>query len=51
VVAEIARSVGQGAEGNSDGYADLAKQYLGLCEKLDARGRLAEARRMVNEIT
>ena len=39
------------AEGNSDGYAELAKQYLELCEKLDARGRLAEARRMVNEIT
>ena len=37
------------AEGNSDGYADLAKQYLWLCENLDARGRLAEARRMVNE--
>ena len=39
------------AEGNSDGSAELAKQYLSLCEKLDARGRLAEARRMVNEIT
>jgi adenylate cyclase len=45
------RALLAGAEGNSDGYADLAKQYLGLCEKLDARGRLAEARRMVNEIT
>jgi adenylate cyclase len=39
------------AEGDADGYADFAKQYVSLCEKLDARGRLAEARRMVNEIT
>jgi adenylate cyclase len=39
------------AEGNPDGYAELARQYLQLCEKLDAGGRLAEARRMVNEIT
>lgn len=38
------------AEGNADGHAKLAKQYLELCEKLDARGRLAEARRMVNEL-
>jgi adenylate cyclase len=37
-----------GAEDNSDGYAELAEQYLGLCEKLDARGRLDEARQMVN---
>jgi adenylate cyclase len=36
------------AEGDSDGYAELAKQYLALCEKLDARGRLADARRMVD---
>jgi adenylate cyclase len=36
------------AEGNPDGYASLASQYLSLCEKLDARGRLADARRMVN---
>ena len=35
------------AEGNSDAYAELANQYLALCERLDARGRLAEARRMV----
>jgi adenylate cyclase len=35
------------AEGNSDAYAKLANQYLALCERLDARGRLAEARRMV----
>ena len=39
------------AEGNSDYYTKLANQYLQLCEKLDARGRLPEARRMVNEIT
>ena len=38
------------AEGNSDYYTKLANQYLQLCEKLDARGRLSEARRMVNEI-
>jgi adenylate cyclase len=36
------------AEGDSDRYADLAAQYLELCEKLDARGRLAEAHRMVD---
>jgi adenylate cyclase len=35
------------AKGNSDDYTELANQYLQLCEKLDARGRLAEARRMV----
>ena len=39
------------AEGNSDYYTKLANQYLRLCERLDARGRLSEARRMVNEIT
>ena len=39
------------AEGNSDGYAELATQYLELCEKLDARGRLDAARRMVSENT
>jgi adenylate cyclase len=38
------------AEGDSDCYAELAKQYLSLCEKLDARGRLDEARRMVDGI-
>jgi adenylate cyclase len=36
------------AEGDSNGYAELASQYLSLCEALDARGRLAEARRMVD---
>jgi adenylate cyclase len=35
------------AEGDCGGYAELATQYLELCERLDARGRLAEARRMV----
>jgi adenylate cyclase len=35
------------AEGNLAGYAGLAKQYLELCERLDARGRLTEAHRMV----
>ncbi len=39
------------AEGDSDYYTKLANQYLQLCEKLDARGRFSEARRMVNEIT
>ncbi|MGH3966586.1 MAG: hypothetical protein ACRDTV_00270, partial [Mycobacterium sp.] len=37
------------AEHNLNLYAELANQYGALCEKLDARGRLAEARRMVNE--
>ena len=36
------------AEGDSDDHAELAEQYLALCEKLDARGRLDEARRMVS---
>jgi adenylate cyclase len=35
------------AEGNSDAYAELTNEYLALCERLDARGRLAQARRMV----
>jgi adenylate cyclase len=37
------------AEGDSACHAELAQQYLSLCEKLDARGRLDEASRMVNE--
>ncbi len=37
-------------EGDSEAYAELATQYLELCEKLDARGRLDEARQMVNRI-
>jgi adenylate cyclase len=36
------------AEGKSDMYVGLAKQYLSVCEALDARGRLEEAREMVN---
>jgi adenylate cyclase len=36
------------SEGDFGDYAELAKQYLSLCEKLDARGRLFEARQMVN---
>jgi adenylate cyclase len=36
--------------GDSEGYAELATQYLELCERLDARGRLDEARQMVNRI-
>jgi adenylate cyclase len=39
------------AEGNTDGYAELATQYLALCEKLDARGRLAGAHKMINTST
>jgi len=35
------------AEGDSQSCAELSKDYLALCEKLDARGLLAEARRMV----
>jgi adenylate cyclase len=35
------------AEGDSDGHVELAEQYLALCERLDARGRLGEAREMV----
>jgi adenylate cyclase len=38
------------SEGDFGGYAELAKQYLSLCEKLDARGRIDEARQMVNRI-
>jgi adenylate cyclase len=37
-------------QGDSEGYAELATQYLDLCEKLDARGRLDEARQMVDRI-
>ena len=35
-------------EGDVAGYRELAKQYLALCQKLDARGRLAEAHEMVD---
>ncbi|MFZ1178210.1 MAG: adenylyl cyclase, partial [Mycobacterium sp.] len=43
------RALLAGAEGNSDGYVELSKTYLEFCKKLDARGRLPEARRMVEE--
>jgi adenylate cyclase len=36
------------AEGDFCDYAELAKQYFACCEELDARGRLDEARRMVD---
>jgi adenylate cyclase len=36
------------AEHDWDQYAELAAQYLKLCKKLDACGRVAEAHRMVN---
>jgi adenylate cyclase len=39
------------SEGDFGGYTELAKEYLSLCERLDARGRVAEARRMVNGFT
>ncbi|OBF72114.1 adenylyl cyclase [Mycobacterium sp. 852002-51613_SCH5001154] len=37
------------AEGRPDQYAELSKAYLESCNKLDARGRQPEARRMVDE--
>ena len=37
------------AEGNSNDYVALSKTYLEFCKKLDARGRLPEAHRMVDE--
>ncbi|MFG1930995.1 hypothetical protein ACGFK1_10105 [Mycobacterium sp. NPDC048908] len=39
------------AEGRSQRSAELAAQYLALCHEVDARGRLAEARRMLDEMT
>jgi adenylate cyclase len=36
------------AEGDSARFCELAGQYLRLCEKVHARGRLAEARRFVD---
>lgn len=39
------------ADGDTAGYADLTRRYLHLVERLDARGRLAEAHRVVAEIT
>jgi adenylate cyclase len=37
------------AQGNSDDYVEQSKTYLEFCERLDARGRLPEAHRMVDE--
>ena len=37
------------ADGNPDDYVELSKTYLEFCERLDARGRLPEAHRMVDE--
>ncbi len=37
------------AQGNLDDYVDLSKTYLEFCEKLDARGRLPGAQRMLDE--
>jgi adenylate cyclase len=39
------------ARGDVERYAELATQYLELCRMVDARGRFAEARRMVDEMT
>ncbi|OBF36288.1 adenylyl cyclase [Mycobacterium sp. ACS1612] len=39
------------AHGDSEHHAELATRYLELCRLVDARGRLAEARRMVDEMT
>jgi adenylate cyclase len=39
------------AEGNEAAYAEVARQYLELAERLDARGCLDNARHMVAEIT
>ncbi len=35
--------------GDVEGYADLAGQYLELCIRLDARGRIDKAREMLSE--
>lgn len=37
------------ADGNSDDYVALSKTYLEVCQRLDARGRLVEAHRMLDE--
>ncbi len=37
------------ADGDSDRCVELSKAYLEACERLDARGRLPEARRMLDE--
>ncbi|MFI5507502.1 adenylate/guanylate cyclase domain-containing protein [Mycobacterium sp. NPDC051804] len=35
---------------SDDSHAELTRQYLALCEKLNARGRLAEARHMADRL-
>jgi adenylate cyclase len=45
------RAIVTKAEGNNAAYAELARQYLEMAERLDARGCLGDARRMVTEIT
>lgn len=40
------RAVLAQADGDSADYSELSAQYLALCEKLEARGRLDTARRM-----
>ncbi|MGH3970317.1 MAG: hypothetical protein ACRDTV_19890, partial [Mycobacterium sp.] len=43
------RALLAGADGHSDDFVELSRTYLECCTKLDARGRLPEARRMVDE--
>ena len=45
VVAEIPRAVGRGGRQLRTATPSWPNRYLELCERLDARGRLAEARR------
>jgi adenylate cyclase len=35
------------AQGDMVAYAELAREYRDLCERVDARGRASEARQMV----
>ncbi|MGE2713465.1 ATP-binding protein [Mycolicibacterium litorale] len=39
------------ADGDRPAHTRLARSYLDLCEKLDARGRIPHARRLVEEAT
>lgn len=39
------------ADGERSAHVQLARAYLGLCEQLDARGRLPQARRLVEQAT
>lgn len=45
------RALLAGAEGDRASQIEIAEQYLELCEKLNAEGRLDEARRMVRGIS